>query len=270
MRIDFPLKRSSAAALSDRIATRSSTAFRAIDWGTCLAALASPVRLLEMRGISSSDLPSSSRIETRSTFMIWNVKSTTLSSRRSSSCCFDSSFDTSSNRESFFSPRSAFDAWLGAREFGGGHDLRPREGSSHFFDTKGHFPEGHDVVGSRLSLGDLGAVQERAVRRAEVGDPDAAFGEHDFGVPAGDRGVVDGDVARDRAPHHELAPELEVDRLFAGCAQQLEHRPEANHPLWSARAPEAQLVPSPRFPRTHVRGLSPRRFRRPPVRRPGP
>src|SRR2546422_7616794 len=100
MRIDFPLKRSSAAALSDRIATRSSTAFRAIDCGTCFAALASPLRLLEMRGISSSDFPSSNRIDTRSTFMIWNVKSTTLSSRRSSSCCFDSSFEISRDRKS--------------------------------------------------------------------------------------------------------------------------------------------------------------------------
>ncbi|PYP12231.1 MAG: hypothetical protein DMD59_00680 [Gemmatimonadetes bacterium] len=107
MRIDFPLNRSSAAALSDRMATRSSTALRAIDCGTCFAALASPVRLLEMRGTSSFDLPSSSRIETRSTFMIWNVKSTTLSSSRSSSCCFDSSLDTSSSSDSFFSRRSS-------------------------------------------------------------------------------------------------------------------------------------------------------------------
>ena len=36
IRIDLPLKRSSAAALSERIATRSSTALRAIDCGTCL------------------------------------------------------------------------------------------------------------------------------------------------------------------------------------------------------------------------------------------
>src|SRR5207245_9059562 len=50
IRIDLPLKRSSAAALSDRIATRSSTALRAMDWGTCLAALASPVRLFDTRG----------------------------------------------------------------------------------------------------------------------------------------------------------------------------------------------------------------------------
>src|SRR2546422_5675880 len=59
MRIDFPLKRSSAAALSDRIATRSSTAFRAIDCGTCFAALASPLRLLEMRDRKSTRLNSS-------------------------------------------------------------------------------------------------------------------------------------------------------------------------------------------------------------------
>src|SRR5712672_3619777 len=45
MRIDLPLKRSSAAALSERIATRSSTALRAIDCGTCFAALASPEQL---------------------------------------------------------------------------------------------------------------------------------------------------------------------------------------------------------------------------------
>ena len=48
-------------------------------------------------------------MDTRSTFMIWNVKSTTLSSRRSSSCCFGSSFEISSSRESFFSRRSSCD-----------------------------------------------------------------------------------------------------------------------------------------------------------------
>src|SRR5437667_398466 len=38
MRIDFPLNRSSAAVLSDRMATRSSTTLRAIDCGTCFEA----------------------------------------------------------------------------------------------------------------------------------------------------------------------------------------------------------------------------------------
>src|SRR5437879_13437765 len=38
MRIDLPLKRSSAAVLSDRMATRSSTTLRAIDCGTCFEA----------------------------------------------------------------------------------------------------------------------------------------------------------------------------------------------------------------------------------------
>src|SRR5204862_4391227 len=145
---------------------------------------------------------------------------------------------------------TAFAAGLGAREFGGGwHDLRPREGRRHLFDAKRHLAEGHDVVGARLGLGDLGAVQERPVGRAEIGDADAAVGEDDLGVAARDRGIVDGDVARDRAPHHEFAPELEVDRLFAGCAQQLEHRPEANRPLWPTRAPVARPAPWPRTPR---------------------
>src|SRR5438094_4673987 len=85
IRIDLPLKRSSAAALSERIATRSSTALRAIDCGTCFDAAAEPVFPFETRGTSSPDLSSSSRMETRSTFMIWKVKSTTLSSSRSSS-----------------------------------------------------------------------------------------------------------------------------------------------------------------------------------------
>src|SRR2546425_5738654 len=38
IRIDFPLNRSSAAVLSDRMATRSSTTLRAIDCGTCFEA----------------------------------------------------------------------------------------------------------------------------------------------------------------------------------------------------------------------------------------
>ena len=120
----------------------------------------------------------------------------------------------------------AFDAGLGAREVGGSrHDLRPRHRHCDLFDPKRDLPEGHDVVGARFGLRDLGAVQERSVRGAEVGDADAALGQHDFGVTAGDRGIVDGDVARDGAPHHEFPPELEIDRLFAGSAQQLEHRP---------------------------------------------
>src|SRR5207253_1295846 len=101
MRMDVPLKRSSAAALSERIATRSSTALRAIDWGTCFDAAAEPVLPLETRGTSSPDLSSSSRMDTRSTFMIWKVKSTTLSSSRSSSCCFDSSLEISRSSDSF-------------------------------------------------------------------------------------------------------------------------------------------------------------------------
>ncbi|PYP20269.1 MAG: hypothetical protein DMD53_11710 [Gemmatimonadetes bacterium] len=109
MRIDLPLKRSSAAALSDRIATRSSTALRAMDCGTCFAAPACAVRPFDTRGTSSPDPSSSSRIDTRSTFMIWNVKSTTLSSSRSSSCCLDSSFEISSSSDSFFSRRSSSD-----------------------------------------------------------------------------------------------------------------------------------------------------------------
>ncbi len=48
-------------------------------------------------------------MDTRSTFMIWNVKSTTLSSRRSSSCCFGSSLEISSSSDSFFSRRSSCD-----------------------------------------------------------------------------------------------------------------------------------------------------------------
>ena len=62
-----------------------------------------------MRGTSSFVFGSSSRIDTRSTFMIWKVKSTTLSSSRSSSCCLESSFEISSRSESFFSRRSSWD-----------------------------------------------------------------------------------------------------------------------------------------------------------------
>ena len=41
--------------------------------------------------------------------MIWNVKCTTLSSGRSSSCCLDSSFEISSKSSSFFWRRSSSD-----------------------------------------------------------------------------------------------------------------------------------------------------------------
>src|SRR5213595_3542850 len=53
MRIDLPLKRSSAAVLSDRMATRSSTTLRAIDCGTCFEADDCAVRPREIRGTSS-------------------------------------------------------------------------------------------------------------------------------------------------------------------------------------------------------------------------
>src|SRR5947207_2668149 len=112
MRIDFPLKRSSAAVLSERMATRSSTTLRAIDCGTCFEADDCAVRPREIRGTSSPVAASSSRIETRSTFITWNVNSTTLSSSRSSSCCLDSSFEISSNSSSFFSRSSSSDLAL--------------------------------------------------------------------------------------------------------------------------------------------------------------
>src|SRR5207249_1543780 len=109
IKIDLPLKRSSAAVLSERIATRSSTTRRAMDWGTCFEADDWAVRPLEMRGTSSPDGSSNSRIDTRSTFITWKVNSTTLSSSRSSSCCFDSSLEISSNSSSFFSRSSSSD-----------------------------------------------------------------------------------------------------------------------------------------------------------------
>src|SRR5256886_13499563 len=61
MRIDFPLNRSSAAVLSDRMATRSSTTLRAIDCGTCFEADDCAVRPREIRGTSSPVAASSSR-----------------------------------------------------------------------------------------------------------------------------------------------------------------------------------------------------------------
>src|SRR5213592_1542119 len=112
MRIDLPLNRSSAAVLSDRMATRSSTTLRAIDCGTCFEADDCAVRPREIRGTSSPVAASSSRIETRSTFITWNVNSTTLSSSRSSSCCLDSSFEISSSSSSFFSRSSSSDLAL--------------------------------------------------------------------------------------------------------------------------------------------------------------
>ncbi len=106
------MNRSSAAVLSDRMATRSSTTLRAIDCGTCFEADDCAVRPREIRGTSSPVVASSSRIETRSTFITWNVNSTTLSSSRSSSCCLDSSFEISSSSSSFFSRSSSSDLAL--------------------------------------------------------------------------------------------------------------------------------------------------------------
>src|SRR2546422_2571605 len=82
------------------MATRSSTTLRAIDCGTCFEADDCAVRPREIRGTSSPVAASSSRIETRSTFITWNVNSTTLSSSRSSSCCLDSSFERSEEHTS--------------------------------------------------------------------------------------------------------------------------------------------------------------------------
>ncbi len=109
MRIDFPLKRSSAAVLSDRMATRSDTTLRAMDCGTCFEADDWAVRPREIRGTSSPVAASSNRIETRSTFITWNVNSTTLSSSKSRSCCLESSFEISSSSSSFFSRSSSSD-----------------------------------------------------------------------------------------------------------------------------------------------------------------
>src|SRR5207244_1185313 len=187
MRIDLPLKRSSAAVLSDRMATRSSTTFRAIDCGTCFEAEDCTVRPLEMRGTSSPEAASSNRMETRSTFITWNVNSTTLSSSRSRSCCLESSFEISSNNSSFFSRSSSSDL---AATF------------------RCDAPDGLAVLAWHP------AVDEGAVR-----------------VAAGDGGVVDRDVARDRASDDDDTPGLEVDGLLARGAQQLKHRRKISMPV---------------------------------------
>jgi hypothetical protein len=56
-------------------------------------------------------------------------------------------------------------------------DLRPWGRGRHFLHSESHFPEGDDVIGARFGLGDLGAVQERAVRGAEVLHQDAILAE---------------------------------------------------------------------------------------------
>ena len=69
MRIDWPPKRVSSPALSDRIATLSLSAVRAIDCGTARAL--SPPRLSRAIFGRSSPSSSTSRIATRSTSRIW-------------------------------------------------------------------------------------------------------------------------------------------------------------------------------------------------------
>src|SRR6266568_128157 len=261
MRIDLPLNRSSAAVLSDRMATRSSTTLRAIDCGTCFEADDCAVRPREIRGTSSPVAGSSSRIETRSTFITWNVNSTTLSSSRSSSCCLDSSFEISSNSSSFFSRSSSSDLALtfrcaardahrqlahdrAARRFRTGelgrrrrHHLRSRRRGADLLHAEGDLTEGDDVVFDGDRLGDAGAVQEGPVRGAGVLDLHAAVGEGHLGMAAGNGGVVNRDVAGHGAPDDDVTTRLQVDGLLARRAQQLEHRRQIYFTLRPWRAP---------------------------------
>src|SRR6266513_576363 len=203
IRIDFPLNRSSAAVLSDRMATRSSTTLRAIDWGTCFEAEDCAVRPREIRGTSSPVCGSSSRIDTRSTFITWNVNSTTLSSSRSSSCCLDSSLEISSNSSSFFSRSSSSDLAV---------------------TFKCDAPEGVAVTMAGTPPDTLTGSWRTIVPPAGFAPVNAAVGERQLGVAAGNGGVVDRDVARDRAPDDDRATRLQVDGLLARRAQQLKHR----------------------------------------------
>ena len=110
MTIDLPLNRSSAAALSVRIARRSFTARRAIDCGTWRLPPESVRRFFDTRGNSSPETSSTIRMETRSTLITSKVISTTFSSSLSTSCCFESSFEMSRRRLSFLACRSSTDA----------------------------------------------------------------------------------------------------------------------------------------------------------------
>src|SRR5258708_12654016 len=148
---------------------------------------------------------------------------------------------------------------------GWGHHLRPRGRRRHLDHLEGDLAERHDVVGRGLGLGHAGAVQERAIGGTQVLHLHAAIAQGDLGVAAGDGGIVDGDVARDRPPDDQRAAGLQLDRLVARGAQQLEHRRGiyVSRRLWRGPAPAARLVLWLRIRRTRARARSPPRCPRP-------
>src|SRR5438034_629137 len=215
MRIDLPLKRSSAAALSERIATRSSTALR--------------VSVDDRR-----DAPRGAHRQLAHDGAAW---------RR-----------------------------LAGGEVRGRHHLRAGHGRRHGHDPEGDLAEGDDVVLRRLRLVDAGAVQEGAVGGAEVLDADPVLRQGDLGVAPRDRGVVDGDVARDRPADDQGPALLQVNRLFAGGGEQLEHRAGIYLSPRREPAPAPAAPPAPSAPSRRTRAPGPSRPRspRPPARAPGP
>ncbi len=105
-RIDLPRKRESAGAFCDTTATRSCMTFSAIDRGTWTGC-ASPSRLREMVGTSSSVSSLRRTMVTRSTLMMSKVVSTTVRRSRSRSSSAESFWDTSRSIWSFTACRAS-------------------------------------------------------------------------------------------------------------------------------------------------------------------
>ena len=183
-----------------------------------------------MVGTSSPVSSFRSTMVTRSTLMISKVTSTTARSSRSRSSSAESFWETSSSIWSLrawrASPRRRLHLELAhgwtvpagdARRHAAAHHELPDDlpaGGTHLNgegwplmhvggragcrQAEDHLAEGDGVLEPEPARRDPGAVDEGAVRAAEVLHLHAVGADDELGVTAGDGRVVDGDVARER------------------------------------------------------------------------
>ena len=83
-----------------------------------------------------------------------------------------------------------------------------------------HFAERHRVVGPEPSGRDPAAVDARPVGAAEVADLHTVGLRGQLGVAARDRGIVDRDVARYSAPHHQAPAGRQLENLLSRGADE--------------------------------------------------
>src|SRR5256885_6749710 len=164
----------------------------------------------------------------------------------------------------FRSPHDRAARGLGSRELARflAHHLGPYRPAD-LLHPEGDLAEGDDVVFRGERFADAGAVQEGAVRGADVLDLHAPIGERHLGVSPRDGGIVNRHVARDRPSHDHDASGLEVDGLLARRAQQLEHKRTiyVRGLPWRAPGRGAPPAPWPRSRRTRALDRSPPRSR---------